>query len=335
MAGKTVVVLGGGIGGIVAANRLRQFLGREHRVALVDRTTWHSFAPSYTWLMLGWRKPEQLTRDIRSLQRKGIEVVIGEITAIDLAGHRVIVDGQQPLSYDYLVVALGVDYSVEGVPGLGSAWTFYSLDGADGLREELPRFRQGRVVILISSVPYKCPAAPYEGALLLDAYFRKRGLRPGQIEIQIYTPERQPLPVAGPEVGEQVMEIMAGREVWFSPDSQVKSVDKEKRLLTFQDGTEGKYDLLIATPIHKAPQVVKEAGLVTKGEWVSVDRETLATPFEGVYAIGDVTAIPLSNGLMLPKAGVFAHGQAEVVARNIANRIKEKTAHWAFAGEGT
>jgi len=160
MAGKTVVVLGGGVGGIVAANRLRQMLDREHRVVLVDRTIWHSFAPSFTWLMLGWRKPERISRDMRSLGRKGIEVVNGEITAIDLAQRRVTIDGQQPLPYDYLVVSLGVDYSVEGVPGLGSAWTFYSLDGADGLREELTKFRQGRLVILISSVPYKCPAAP-------------------------------------------------------------------------------------------------------------------------------------------------------------------------------
>jgi len=168
----------------------------------------------------------------------------------------------------------------------------------------------------------------------LDYYFRKRGLR-GKMEIQIYTPEPQPLPVAGPEVGEQVMEIMAGREVWFSPDSQVKAVDNQRKVITFQDGTEGEYDLLIATPIHKSPQVVKEAGLVSKGEWVSVEQETLATPFEGVYAIGDVTAIPLANGLMLPKAGVFAHGQAEVVARNIASRIKGGAESWAFGGEGT
>jgi len=333
MPGKTIVILGGGVGGIVAANRLRQLLDREHRVVLVDRTIWHSFAPSYTWLMLGWRKAERLNRDIRSLQRKNIDVIIGEITNIDLAQRRVNLDGEQTLLYDYLVVSLGVDYSAEGIPGLGLAWTYYSLDGAEGLRECLPGFRKGRLAILISAVPYKCPAAPYEGALLLDYYFRKQGIR-NEVEIQIYTPEPQPMPVAGAEVGEQMMEILAGREVWFSPDAQVKSVDNEKKVITFQDGTEGKYDLLIATPIHKSPQVVKNAGL-TKGEWIAVDRETLATTFEGVYAIGDVTAIPLANGLMLPKAGVFAHGQAEVVAREIAIRINGGTTGWAFGGEGT
>ncbi|MFQ6019987.1 MAG: FAD-dependent oxidoreductase, partial [Dehalococcoidia bacterium] len=135
------------------------------------------------------------------------------------------------------------------------------------------------------------------------------------------------------EVGEQVMDLLAGREVWFSPESQVTAVDEKKGALSFRDGTDARYDLLIAVPGHKSSQVVKDAGLVKKGEWVSVDRETLATAFDGVYAIGDVTAIPLANGLMLPKAGVFAHGEAEVVARNIAAEVNGSR-RWSFGGEG-
>lgn len=334
MAGKTIVILGGGVGGVVAANRLRKLLGRDHRVVLVDRTVWHSFAPSFTWVMLGWRRPERISGDLRRLRRKGIEVVTGEITSIDLSGRQVLVDGQEPLSFDYLVVAMGTDYSVEGVPGLECAWTYYSLDGADGLREELPKFQGGKVVILVSSLPYKCPAAPFEGALLLDYYFgHKRRMR-DKVEIQVVTPESQPLPVAGPEVGEQVLEILAGRGIRFSSQSQVTAVDSDKKVLHFQDGTDARFDLLIAVPGHKSPQVVKDAGLVRDGEWISVDRETLATSFEGVYAIGDVVSIPLANGMMLPKAGVFAHGEAEVVARNIAAEIKGARLQHAFGGEG-
>ena len=336
MAGKTIVILGGGVGGVVAASRLRQLLGREHRIVIVDRSVWHSFAPSFTWLMLGWRKPERISRDLRSLQRKGIDVLLGEVTGLEIAGRKVtvLVDSQQQeLRYDYLIVTLGVDYSAEGVPGLGQAWTYYSLDGADGLREELVNFNGGRIVILISALPYKCPAAPYEGALLLDYHFRKRGIR-DRVEIQVFTPEPFPLPVAGSQVGEQVMEILAEREVWFNPESQVKAVENDKKVLQFQDGTEAQFDLLIATPIHKSPQVVKDAGLVKKGEWIAVDRATLATDWEGVFAIGDVVAIPLANGLMLPKAGVFAHGEAEVVARNIAAEVNGAQPQWAFGGQG-
>ena len=333
MPGKTIVILGGGVGGIVAANRLRKLLSRDHRVVLIDRTVWHSFAPSFAWVMLGWRKPERISRDLRSLQRKGIEVVIGEITGVDLSARQVTVDDKQSLPFDYLVIAMGADYSAAGVSGLECAWTFYTLEGADRLREELSKFQGGRVVVLVTSLPYKCPAAPYEGALLLDYYFRRKREIRDKVEIQVVTPERQPLPVAGQEVGGQVLEILAGREVRFSPDSRVRSVDAEGKLLRFQDGTETAFDLLIAVPGHRSPHVLEETGLVSDGEWLPVDRETLATQFEGVYAIGDVASIPLANGMMLPKAGVFAHGEAEVVARNIAAEIMGGQ-QWAFGGEG-
>lgn len=332
MAGKTVVILGAGTGGVVAANRLRRLLGKEHRVVLVDRTVVHSFAPSFTWLMLGQRDAARISRDLRSLSRKRIEFVPQEVSRIDPAGKRVVLEDRE-LAYDYLIVALGAHYSIEGIPGLGCASTFYSLEGADGLREEIPKFKAGRVAIVVSGLPYKCPAAPYEGALLLDHYFRRRGLR-SEVEIRVFTPEPAPLPVAGPAVGEQVVELLVSREVSYSPGSRLASVDPEGKRLRFEDGSEAPFDMLIATPLHRVPAVVREAGLCADGGWVSVDRETLATPFEGVYALGDVTGIPLANGMMLPKAGVFAHGEAEVVARNIAAEINGGQGRWAFGGQG-
>ncbi|MBI1885210.1 MAG: NAD(P)/FAD-dependent oxidoreductase [Chloroflexi bacterium] len=332
MAGKTVAILGGGVGGVVVANRLRKLLNREHRVVLIDRNVWHSFAPSYTWVMLGWRRGNRISRDLRGLARKGIDFVAGEITAIDLANKRVEV-GEQRIPYDYLVVSLGAQYGTGNINGLGQAWTFYSLEGAEGLHEELSRFQGGRVAVVISSAPYRCPAAPYEGALLLDYYFRNRRLRE-DVELRVFTPEPFPLPVAGKAVGEQVMELLAGREIWFSPEMQLRSVDNQKNRLVFADGTESPFDLLIATPVHSAPQVVRQSALLDKGQWVPVNRETLATEFENVFAIGDVTAIPLASGLMLPKAGVFAHAEAEVVARNIAGEIKGGKTEWVFGGQG-
>ncbi len=332
MAGKTVVVLGGGVGGLVAANRLRRFLAREHRVVLIDRTPWHSFAPSFIWVMLGRRDPRRITRDLRRLERKGIEFIAAEITALDLPNKKVWLS-EREVAFDYLVVALGAQYSADEVPGLARAYTFYHLDGAEGLRDELPRFSAGRVAIVVPSVPYKCPAAPYEGALLLDDYFRRRRRR-DDVEIRVFTPEPQPMPVAGQAAGHAVMDILAAREVWFHPGARIKSVDQEAKTLHFEDGSEAPFDLLIATPIHQAPSVVRAGGLAPEGGWVAVDRETLATEVEDVYAIGDVTAVPLASGKMLPKAGVFAHGEAEVVARNIAAEVHGRDAHWAFGGQG-
>ncbi|MBI2913859.1 MAG: NAD(P)/FAD-dependent oxidoreductase [Chloroflexi bacterium] len=333
MAGKTIVILGGGVGGLVAGNRLRRLLDREHRVVLVDRSPWHTFAPAFTRVMLGRTEPRRITRQLRTLNRKGIEFIAAEVTQIDPANKKVRLE-QQELSYDYLVVCLGAHYSAQEIPGLAQAWTYYHLEGAEGLRDELPNFKAGRIAIVVSSMPYKCPAAPYEGALLLDHYFRRRGVR-ADVEIRLLTPEPYPLPVAGQAVGQMVVDILAGREVWFSPGLRLKAVDQAAKKLQFEDGSDAPFDLLIATPVHRVPDVLRAAGLAKDGGWVSVDRETLATPFEDVYAIGDCAASPLANGMMLPKAGVFAHGQAEVVARNLAAEIAGGEPHWAFGGRGS
>ena len=128
----------------MAASRLRSLLGREHRVVVVDRTVWHSYPPSFTWVMMGWRRPEQVSRDIRCLERKGIDVEVGEVTAIDLSDRQVVLDDGRSIGWDFMVVALGSDYSTEGIPGLELASTYYTLDGAEALREEVAKFKGGR-----------------------------------------------------------------------------------------------------------------------------------------------------------------------------------------------
>lgn len=332
MPSKTVVILGGGTGGLVAAHRLRRMLDREHRVLLVDRSPFYSFAPSFSWVMLGSRDGRRITRDLRSVHKKGVEFVLDEVSSIDVANKRV-VTGERELAYDYLIVALGAQYSSEGIAGLGRAYTYYHLEGAQGLAERLESFASGRIAIVISALPYKCPAAPYEGALLLDDYFRRRKLRAG-VEIRVSTPEPLPLPSAGGAVGERVKELLIEREIRFTPGAKLKTVDHDSQQVQFEDGSTAPFDLLIATPIHSVPDVVRDADLAAQGGWITVNRETLATQFEDVYAIGDVTAIPLGNGIALPKAGVFAHGEAEVVARNIAAEIGGGQPIWAYGGQG-
>lgn len=331
MTGKTVLILGAGTGGLVAANRLRRMLGREHRVILVDRSPIYYFAPSFTWVMTGQRTPSRIARDLRKLAKKGIEFITGDIRAIDTARKRVLVN-EQTIAYDYLVIALGVDYSADEIPGLHRAWTFYHVDGAEALADELPKLRSGRIAIVVGALPYKCPPAPYEGALLIDDYFRKRKLR-DQIDIHVYTPEAVPLTAAGQGAGEMVLGLLARQGIGFTGGASVKSVNQEKRTLNFTDAAHEDFDLLIATPVHKVPAMLIESE-VSRGSWLSVDRETLATEFEDVYAIGDVNEIPIAEGMMLPKAGVFAHGEAEVVSRNIAAEINEGQPIWAFGGQG-
>jgi sulfide:quinone oxidoreductase len=331
--GKTLLILGGGIGGIVAASRLRRALSREHRIVLVEQASTHLFQPSLLWLMLGLRAPQQISRPYTALARRGIELVRGKVGRIDPARRAVTVDGKE-LSADYLIIALGAELAPEIVPGLAEAGhNLYSLAGAEAIRDARLALTQGRLAVLVSAMPFKCPAAPYEAAMLLEWDYRRRGLR-DQVQIDLYSPEPGPMPVAGPEASAQVRAMVEQKGIGYHPQEKVASVDPEARRIHFESGTSADFNLLVYVPPHRAPEVVRAAGLCGDSGWVAVDRATLATPFPGVYAIGDVAGIPLAIGKPLPKAGVLAHGQAEVVAHNIAAEITGAGTMTQFQGEG-
>jgi sulfide:quinone oxidoreductase len=339
MRGQTVVILGGGVGGLVAAAELARRLASPHRIVLVERSARHAFAPSFLWLMTGDRRAAQITRDLRALVRPRVEVVAAEARSIDWAGRRVEVDGRA-IGYDHLVIALGADLAPEAIPGLReAAHTFYTLEGAERLQGALADFTGGSVAVVVSALPYKCPGAPHEGAMLLADHFRRRGLR-GKVDLHLFTPEPQPMPVAGPELGAAVKGMLESRAIAFHPSHKLLAVDPDKRELAFEGKPSARYDLLVAIPPHRGPRLVREAGLANDAGWIPVDRRTLATAHEAVYAIGDVTAIPLPGRwrpevpLMLPKAGVFAHDQARVVARRIAAGIAGARAEEDFCGDG-
>ena len=330
---QRVVVLGGGIGGIVAARRIRSLAPADTHVILIDRQALQTFPPSYTWVMTGERSPAAITRDLRGLRRTGVEFIEGAAEAIDLDAHTVTVGGNA-VAYDYLVVALGAELALDAVPGLAQqSFSYYTAADAQRLHNALDAFTGGRVALVIPSLPYKCPAAPYEGAMLLDALFRKRGIR-SRVVLSLSTPEPQPLPVAGPALGAAVASMLEQKDIAYHPQRKTAAVDAAAHEVAFEDGAREKYDLLIAVPPHRPPVVVSGSPIAGPSGWVKVDARTLATDSPRVYAIGDVTAIPLFDGMMLPKAGVFAHAEAEVVARNIAAEIRGREARRSFDGHG-
>ena len=331
--GRTVLVLGAGIGGIVAAETLRKSLPASDRVIAVDRATEHFFPPSLLWLMVDERTPEDFSRPLDRLLRRGIEFRRGNVTRIDPAQREVEIDGQS-LRADALVIALGAEYAPETIPGLAEAGLcIYTLEGATAIRDALARFPGGRIVIMTAAPLYKCPAAPYETALLVDDYLSKHGLRE-KTTIEFFAAEPRPMFVAGPELGAAVRGMVEARGIAYHPEHQVKGVDAASRRIVFTNGAETEFDLLLYVPPHRAPALVKEAGLTNESGWVPVDRHTLQTQFDNVFAIGDITTIPLKMGRPLPKAGVFAHGQAEVVANNIAHAWTGKGEPRQFSGEG-
>jgi len=329
---QTILVLGGGTGGLVTAVQLRKRLSDRHRIVLIEREARHLFQPSLLWLIVGRRTAEQISRPLDRLLRRGIDVVQGEIESIDPLNRSVTVSGRE-FRGDAMVVSLGAELAPDAVDGLAaSGHDFYTLPGAESLYHAASRLREGRVIVMTAAPAYKCPAAPYEAAMLLDDFFIRRGAT--AVRIDVYAAEAAPMGVAGPHVSSAVSGMLEAKGIGYHPSHQVTSVSGSERRIEFTNGASADFDLLAFVPPHRSPRIVRESPLASEHGWIPVDRTTLQTSFTGVWAIGDVTSIPLKSGKPLPKAGVFAHRQAETVAQNIAHAIDGTGRPASFDGHG-
>lgn len=334
---RTVVVLGAGPGGMAAATQLRQLLPDGDRVVLIDRNDEQRLGVAHLLVMCGWETPDAVTIRPSALAKQGIEFLQADVTAIDTTARHV-ETSVRPESYDALVVALGAELRPDLIPGLadalktGAAEEFYSFAGAERLRERLRTFDDGRIALVISRLPYKCPPAPYEAALMIDDLLRERGAR-DKSEIAVFTPEPSPIGPGGPAMGEAIRNILSERDIDLHTSAELASVDAGKSEVSFASGQTTPYDLLIAVPPHAAPAVLSKSGLIEQG-WLAADRHTLRTSIEHVWALGDASAVPMENGMPLPKAAVFATAAAEAAARDIARTLGETAPEPAFAGIG-
>lgn len=331
-ATRCTVVLGGGTGGLVAARELRRRLPSSHRVVLVDRSANHVFQPSLLWQMVGKRRASQFARPLAALERKGIEVRAAEIEGLDLES-RVVATSSGELAYDSLVVSLGAELAPELVTGFDPmAHNLYTQEGCARIHEALRRFEAGTIGVLITQMPFKCPAAPYEAAFLVEAFVRANGAR-RNVEIHLFTPEHSPMPVAAPALGDAIADMLAARGIHYHPLFTFQEL-RETGEIVSADAIAHKVDLLIGVPPHQAPEVVRTSPLMGVSGFVHVDPRTLQTDHEGVFAIGDVATVRLPNGKALPKAGVFAHAEAKVVAERIADSVDGRSSGAEFQGKG-
>ncbi len=335
MAGKMVVILGGGFGGLSTAQQLRRLLPPEHRIVVVERQNTFSLCTFNMRFMVGEIKDQRdVERPLSGLASKGIEWVHGDILEIDPSARRVRTSAGT-LEGDYLIVALGAEKDGSIIPGFAeSAYNLYDASAALALHKCLAEFNAGRAIVLVCRTPFSCPAAPYEAAFLMDSEFRSRGIRE-KVEVAVYTPEPRPMPAAGPPAGEALLNMLKERDIKYYPQQKLHGIESGSKKIIFEGG-ETPFDLLVGIPPHVPPKVVREAGLADETGWVTVEIDTLETRYPGVFAIGDVTTIkqPNPTGLPLPKAGVFADEQARVVAANIAAEIEGKDKSKRFDGKG-
>jgi len=321
----SVLVLGAGFGGLELSSRLSQTLGDQVDVTLIDRADAFVFGFSKLDVMFGKRTPEAVRLAYGDYATPHVRFLRETITAIDPESRRVVTDGGT-YEADVLVVALGAEYDVAATSGLAEdGHEFYSVAGAEAVRELLPGFTSGTVVIGICGAPFKCPPAPSETAFLLDEYLRERGLRDA-VKIQLVMPFGRPVPPS-PETSDAILARFAERGIEFVPDRKVVALDPGTHEAVLSDGSFLPYDLFLGVPVHRVPDVVSASGMTQNG-WIPVEPGTGATRYPNVYAVGDVTSVGT------PKAGVFAERAARVVADQLIARIRGEAEPPGYDGTG-
>jgi sulfide:quinone oxidoreductase len=322
---KHVLILGAGFGGLELAAELSDSLAEEVRVTLLDQNDSFSFGFSKLDIMFGRQATADLRLHYRDISKGGVEFRQERVTSIDPENRRVTTD-EGSYDADILAVALGADYDFAATPGFEEGgFEYYSIAGAERMRDVLPDFDSGTIVIAILGQPFKCPPAPFEGALLLHDRLVERGVR-GDVEIRVIGPMAAPVPVAK-EVSQSILGALEERGIEYIPKQLVTSLDTRTREARLASGGSVPYDLFIGIPVHRVPEVVESSGLAVDG-WVPVDQGNLGTRFPDVYALGDVAGVPVA------KAGVFAEAAARVVADDIAARLHGGELERPYQGDG-
>ena len=280
-----IVVLGAGFGGLELATILSEELGEDADVVLIEKGDAFVFGYSKLDVMFGRETPDAVRLPYRDFVKPGVRFANETITAIDPENRGVTTDAGE-YEADVLVVALGADYDMGSTPGLAEAGNeFYSVAGAERMRELLEEFEAGRAVIGVCGAPFKCPPAPSEAALLLHDDLSARGARE-QCQITFLMPLPSPVPPS-PATSEALLAAFAERDIEFVPGARIDHLDEDRKLAVLQDGREYPFDLFLGVPKHRAPDVVLESGMAEEG-YIPVESRTLRTRFPGVYAVGDV-----------------------------------------------
>ena len=324
---RHVLILGAGFGGLELATRLSETLRDAVRVTLLDRNDSFVFGYSKLELMLGRQTADDVRLHYRDIDKDGVEFRQETVTGVDPVARRVTTDASA-YDADFLVVAMGADYDMAATPGLeAGGFEYYTMAGAERLRDALAEFDGGRVLVSVLGQPFKCPPAPFEGAFLLHEYFTQRGIR-DSVQMTSTFPMQRPVPVTA-EVSQMFRDALDARDIEELPQHLVTSIDPATRTAQLASGETLPYDLFVGIPKHRAPDPLAEAGLAVNG-WVPVDQTNLRTQFPQVYAIGDVCTGPRT----VAKAGIFAESAALVVADDIAASLGGGESPAPYEGAG-
>ena len=325
-----VVILGGGFGGLAAANEIRNSLNSSKvKITIIDKKDWFMVGYAKLWIMNGTRTFENSIGSLDNLSKKQINFIKDEITEINPKNSFVKIKSGK-ISFDFLIISMGAILAPEKIPGLvENGFNLYDHNQLHQINKKLNEIKSGKIAIVIMGMPYKCPPAPFEASLLVDSMLRKRGIR-DSVQIDFYSPAPITLPAAGPEVSKQILDLVNSEKITFHNSQKIKHVEPKKLIF---ENNEYNFDILLAIPPHIAPKVIYDSNLALKPGFISIDRDC-KTPFENIFAVGDVTSLTVNDTMAVPKAGIFAEGEGIVVAKNIISKLESNEKSILFAGKG-
>ena len=325
-----VVILGGGFGGLAAANEIRNTLDSSKvKITIIDKKDWFMVGYAKLWIMNGTRTFENSIGSLNELPKKQINFIKDEIIEINPENNFVKTKSEN-ISFDFLIISMGAVLAPEKISGLiENGFNLYDHNQLNEINQKLNKIESGKIAIVIMGMPYKCPPAPFEASLLVDSMLRKRGIR-DSVQIDFYSPAPITLPAAGPEVSKKILDLVNSEKITFHNSQKIKRVESKKLIF---ENDEYRFDILLAIPPHIAPKVIYDSNLAKEPGFIPIDRNC-KTPFENIFAVGDVTSLSVTDSIVVPKAGIFAEGEGITVAKNIISKLESKETSVLFDGKG-
>jgi sulfide:quinone oxidoreductase len=319
---KDLVILGAGTAGTMVANQMRKKLPRDWSTTVIDPSPTHLYQPGLLFLPFGARDEAKMRKPRAKTLHPDINWLKEEVKLVDTDENEVVLANDERLGYDLLVIASGSHIRPDETPGmLGDHWRdtvheFYTLEGAQHLRDAMAKFEGGRLVVNIVEMPIKCPVAPLEWLFLADDYFKERGIR-DRVELIYATPLDGAF--TKPVCSDVLSYMLDDKGILLETEFNAGEIDGDARLLKSYDEREIAYDLLVTVPTHMGAEFVEASGLGDDLAFVPTDHHTLqAIGHDNIFVLGDASNVPTS------KAGSVAHFQAEVVAENLMRTIEGK-----------
>jgi sulfide:quinone oxidoreductase len=320
------LVLGGGFGGIVTAHTLRNILGGEHDITLVNENSDFYLRAAFPRMAFqGEITPESIRLPLdRVLPGRGINFKKARVTAIYPESNAV-ETSEGGLRYDYLVIALGTHYATESIPGLREySYSLWTVDEAQRLGAKLRNFTGGSFVTG-AAVGSPCEEPTWESIMQMEYFVRSRGIR-DKVELHHFTDKEQALQPVGPAGHRWGAETFPKLGIHVHTKAEVAQVTHDR--VIFRDGREVQADIALVMAPYKGHSVIVEAGLGDEVSFISVDKTMRTRSYRNIFAIGDSVSIPKT-----PKMAHNAMRAGRVAATNVASEIMGTPGNWEFHNE--